>query len=113
MFRKLLTNHKEYYSHYVIIPHFPEGEEYAPEIINSIPREKLVLLSKTIPGINGEYTAVYENFEKDIYGALDMAREALSTYHTIKTIFPAYAYHPTAILKGCNRFCQEYAFTFK
>jgi len=114
LFKKLLVAKKdEDYSHFVIIPHFREGEERAPEIINTIPASKLVLLDKMIPGIEGEYCAVYENFEADIYGALDKAREHLSKYHTIKVIFPAYTYHPVEILDGCRRFCQEYAFTFK
>ena len=113
LFKKLLTDRKEDYSHYVIIPHFLEGEEHAPEIINSIPKDKLILLDKKVPGIEGKYAAVYENFEQDIYSALEKAREALSKYHTIKIIFPSYTYHPIDILKGCNRFCQEYAFTYK
>jgi DNA-binding transcriptional regulator YhcF (GntR family) len=113
LFKKLLTERKEDYSHYVIIPHFQEGEEHAPEIINSIPKEKLVLLDKRVPGIDGQYAAVYENFEQDIYRALEKARESLSKYHTIKIIFPSYTYHPIDILKGCSRFCQEYAFTYK
>ncbi|MDO6430616.1 GntR family transcriptional regulator [Flavitalea sp. BT771] len=114
LFKKLLMEKKdEDYSHFVIIPHFREGEERAPEIINTIPANKLVLLDKMIPGIEGDYCAVYENFEADIYGALDKAREHLSKYHTIKVIFPAYTYHPVEILDGCRRFCQEYAFTFK
>jgi len=114
LFKKLLVEKKEEdYSHYVIIPHFREGEERAPEIINTIPRNRLILLDKIIPGIDGEYCAVYENFEADIYGALEKARDHLSKYHTIKVIFPNYTYHPVEILDGCRRFCQEYAFTFK
>jgi DNA-binding transcriptional regulator YhcF (GntR family) len=114
LFKKLLVEKKdEDYSHFVIIPHFREGEERAPEIINMIPKNKLILLDKMIPGIDGEYCAVYENFKADIYGALDKAREHLSKYHTIKVIFPAYTYHSAEILDGCRRFCQEYAFTFK
>jgi hypothetical protein len=97
----------------VIIPHFLEGEEGAPAIINLLPREKLLLLDKKIPGITGEYAAVYQHFEHDIYSALERAREPLSKYHTIKIIFPRYTYHPVEILKGCSRFCQEYAFAFK
>jgi DNA-binding transcriptional regulator YhcF (GntR family) len=113
LFKKLLTERKEDYSHYVIIPHFLEGEEHAPEIINALPKDKLVMLDKKIPGIEGNYAAVYENFEQDIYNALEKAREPLSKYHTIKIIFPDYTYHPVEILKGCSRFCSDYAFTYK
>ncbi len=113
LFKKLLNARKEDYSHYVIIPHFLEGGEHAHEIINALPKDKLVLLDKRVPGVNGEYAAVYENFEQDIYGALEQAREQLSKYHTIKIIFPGYTYYPKEILKGCSRFCQEYAFSYK
>jgi DNA-binding transcriptional regulator YhcF (GntR family) len=113
LFKKLLSSRQEDYSHYVIIPHFLEGGENAHEIINALPKDKLILLDKKIPGIEGEYAAIYENFEQDIYRALCQATEALSKYHTIKVIFPSYTYHPIEILKGCSRFCQEYAFNFK
>src|ERR1700742_316956 len=110
LFRKLLSDRKEDYSHYVIIPHFLEGGEHAPDIINSLPKDKLLVLDKKIPGITGEYAAVYQNFEQDIYSVLEKARESLSKYHTLKIIFPGYPYHPVEILQGCSRFCQEYAF---
>ena len=113
LFKKLLGNAKEDYSHFVIIPHFIEGGENAHEIINAIPRHKLILLDKKIPGINGEYGAVYENFENDIYNALEQALKQLAKYHTLKIIFPEKSYHPKGILKGFTRFCQEYAFTHK
>lgn len=113
LFRKLLTGRKDDYTHYVIIPHFLEGGEGAPAIINSLPKEKLVLLDKKIPGITGEYAAVYENFEEDIFSALGRAREALRKYHTIKIIFPSYTYHAVEILAGCSRFCSEFGFSYK
>ena len=113
LFKKLLMGRKDDYSHYVIIPHFLEGEEGAPAVINGLPREKLLLLDKKMPGIPGAYAAVYQNFEEDIFSALERAREPLSKYHTIKIIFPSYTYHPVDILNGCSRFCQEYAFSYK
>lgn len=112
LFKKLLANKKEDYSHYVIIPHFLEGGENAHQIINQIPKEKLVLLDKKIAGIDGEYAAAYENFARDIFNALDKARPQLSKYHTLKIIFPKYSYFPKEILKGFNRFCQEFAFNY-
>ena len=113
LFKKLLTGRKEDYSHYVIIPHFLEGGERAPDIMNSLPKDKLLVLDKKIAGVTGDYAAVYQNFGQDIYSALEKAREPLGKYHTIKIIFPSYTYHPVEILQGCNRFCQEYAFNYK
>ncbi|AMR31267.1 transcriptional regulator [Mucilaginibacter sp. PAMC 26640] len=110
LFKKLLQSKKEDYSHYVIIPHFIDGGENANEIINTIPKDKLILLDKNIPGISGEYSVVYENFEKDIYGALSQAKEPLSKYDTIKLIFPDQTYFPVEIIKGFQHFCQQYAF---
>lgn len=112
-FRRLILNKKNDYTHYVIIPHFMDGEENAPEVINSIPRDKLIMLDKLVPGVDGAYGAVYENFEKDIYGALEQALPQLTKYHTLKINVPAYTYHPKEILKGFKRFCQQYAFNYK
>src|SRR5258705_11438812 len=39
LFKKLLENKRDDYTHYVIIPHFMEGGENAHEIINAIPKE--------------------------------------------------------------------------
>lgn len=71
-FKKILNDkiHDDY-SHYVIIPHFIEGGEYAPQVLDMIEREKLILLDKKIPGIKGKFGIVYENFELDIYNALE------------------------------------------
>lgn len=113
LFKKLLFNKKEEYSHYVIIPHFIDECEHAHEVLNLIPKDKLILLDKLIPEVNGEYAAVYENFDADIYGALEQAREQLSKYHTIKIVMPKRSYYPVEILKGFYRFCQQYAFTAK
>lgn len=113
LFKKLLISKKDEYSHYVIIPHFSEGGENAHEIINTIPKEKLIILDKLLPGITGDYAAAYENFAKDIYGALEQALVKLSNYHTLKIIFPKDSYFPKEILTGFYRFCQQYAFNHK
>ncbi len=113
LFKKLLNNKKEDYSHYVIIPHFLEGGEKAPELINALPKEKLVLLDKQLPGIEGEYAAVYENFERDIFSALEEAREQLRKYQSIKLIFPENSYYPVEIVKGFKKFCTKYNFDWK
>ena len=113
LFKKLISNKKDDYTHYVIIPHFLEGGENAAEIINTIPQKKLVILDKLITGVEGEYAAVFENFEHDIYSALKKALPQLSKYHTLKIIFPSYTYFPQEIVNGFINFCQEFAFNYK
>ena len=90
-----------------------EGEENGYETLNTIPKEKLLLLDKLVPGVTGEYAAAYENFEKDIYTALVEATDRLSRYHTLKIVFPSYSYYPVEILRGFKNYCQDYAFSYK
>lgn len=110
LFKKLLQNTSGDYTHYVIIPHFIEADESAYDIINCIPKEKLILLDKKLVGLRGDYAAVYENFEKDIYQALEQAIEKLSKYKKLKLVFPSKSYFPYEIINGFRRFCQDYAF---
>jgi DNA-binding transcriptional regulator YhcF (GntR family) len=113
LFKKLLQNSKTDYNYYVILPHFVEGTETAHKIINTIDKEKLILLDKVIPGVTGNFGAVYENFKKDIYTALEQALEQLQKYHTLKLIFPENSYYPEEIVQGFISFCHEFTFGFK
>jgi DNA-binding transcriptional regulator YhcF (GntR family) len=113
LFKKLIQGRKEDYTHYVIIPHFIEGSNQANEIINEISGGELILLDKLIPGIKRNYSAVYENFEENIFGALKEALPMLQKYRTLKIVFPAFNYFPDEILNGFHAFCNEYAFENK
>jgi len=113
LFKKLVQNRKDNYTHYVIIPHFLEGGENAAAVINEIPGGQLILLDKLVPGVKRNYSAVYENFERDIFEALKKALTLLEKYQTLKIVFPSYTYFPEEILKGFQSFCREYAFNYK
>jgi hypothetical protein len=79
-------------------------------VINTVPKEKLLLLDKLVPGVEGDYGADYESFEKDIYSALKQAIQELSKYDTLKLIFPSHSYFPKEIIEGFKKFCLEYGF---
>lgn len=113
LFKKLLLNRKDDYTHYVIIPHFIEGGEKAFEVINTLEKDKLIILDKLVPGVTGDYRAVYENFEKDIFTVLEQALERLQKYKEIRIVFPQNTYYPIEIIAGYERFCSEYAFASK
>jgi DNA-binding transcriptional regulator YhcF (GntR family) len=108
----ILANKDKDYSHFVIIAHFLDGGGDVAEVINQIPKNKLILLDKKVDGITGEYAAVYQDFSKDIFDALTEALPLLQKYRCLKLIFPSYSYHPVEILSGFGAFCTEYAFGY-
>ncbi|HET9825058.1 MAG TPA: GntR family transcriptional regulator, partial [Chitinophagaceae bacterium] len=113
LFKKLVRDRKNDYTHHVIIPHFLEGGENAAAVINEISDGNLILLDKLIPGIKSDYGAVFENFDEDIYNALEKALPRLKKYQTLKITFPSYTYFPGEIVKGFQAFCVDYAFNFQ
>ncbi|WP_304238408.1 GntR family transcriptional regulator [Jiulongibacter sediminis] len=113
LFQKILNKRKNDYTHFVIIPHFIEGEDKAPEIINSLPKDKLILVDKLLKDVSGEFGAVYENFDKNIFDALLEAKERLTKYQTLNLIFPENSYYPKEIIRGFENFCSDFAFDFK
>ncbi|GAO43094.1 GntR family transcriptional regulator [Flavihumibacter petaseus] len=113
LFKRLLASNKEHYTHLVIIPHFVDGGENAAELINSIPKEKLIVLDNIVPGVKGEFGSILIDFKNDIYQALTEALDRLAKYHTIKIIFPRHSYYPKEILQGFTHFCQDNAFAYE
>ena len=112
-FKKLLSEKATQYAKVVLIPHFIEEDENAFALINKLPKEKLVLMDKLIAGVTGNFAAVYEDFENDIYDALHELVEKLSRYHTIKIIFPPNSYYSKSILSGFVNFCTTFAFNYE
>ncbi|GGH06259.1 GntR family transcriptional regulator [Sphingobacterium alkalisoli] len=108
--RSLLLNLTKQYDRYVVFPHFKEGRDQAPDVLALIPAEKLMLLGRMVDGMEGDFPAVYENYEKDIYQALEIALDPLSKYRMLKLVFPDNSDYPKAIIKGFYKFCQQYAF---
>jgi DNA-binding transcriptional regulator YhcF (GntR family) len=113
-FKKIITeSFQSDYAKYIIIPHFLDNETKAHEIINTIPKDKLILLDNLVPAINGKFAAIYENFALDVYEALKSLTHKLTKYHNIKLIFPGKTYHSKEILKGFLNFCRQYAFDYE
>jgi DNA-binding transcriptional regulator YhcF (GntR family) len=113
IFKKLILNRKEDYTHFVIVPHYTDEEDMTSEVLNELPKDKLIMLGKLMPDFPGDYGAVYEQFDRDLMDALEQALPQLSKYHTLKIIFPEETYHPREILRGFTNFCRQFAFNYK
>jgi DNA-binding transcriptional regulator YhcF (GntR family) len=109
-FKKLLNRRRDGYSHYVVLPHFNDTGERAQELLNLLPKDKLILLDRTVNGIQGNYGAVYENFRQNIYNALETLQHDLRKYNSIKILSSPKTSLSPDLLKGFNLFCQQYNF---
>lgn len=112
LFKRMIHNRKEDYTHFVIIPHYTDGEDSTAEVLKELPEEKLILLDKLVPDFNGEFGAVYEQFDKDLSETLEEALPQLEKYHTLNIVFPEDTYHPREILRGFTTFCRQYTFNY-
>ncbi|GAB2577030.1 GntR family transcriptional regulator [Spirosoma areae] len=110
LFKKILLNHAHNHTHYVTIPHFFEGGDEATDLLNKLPKHKLIVMDKLVEGLTGKYSAVYQDFENDLYQSLTEALPLLCKYTTLTILFPAYSYHPAAILTGFHQFCAQHGF---
>lgn len=107
-FKKLLLDNIGKYDKFVIVPHFRDKAENAFEVINEVPKNKLILMGKLVPGVTDNFGAVYEDFENDIFTALAGLSNQIKKYDSCTIVFPKNSYFSTEILIGFLNFCKEY-----
>lgn len=113
IFEDLLLKHLGEYSHYVIIPHLDSHQEKTAQLLNQVPKEKLILLDKRVEGLSGQYASVVQNFEKDLIQSLTEALPLLNKYATLNMLLPTDTNRSNAIVNGFFAFCYEYGFQAK
>ncbi|MBA4851855.1 GntR family transcriptional regulator [Emticicia sp. BO119] len=115
IFEEIIEKNLGKYNYYVIMPHFfPETDKHlALKTIEKIPTDELVLLDKDLPDYQKSILSVYQDFENDIFDALESAKDLLEKYQRMVLIFPSDGNYPKEIVKGFRFFCinsnKEYA----
>jgi len=110
------------YDYYVIMPHFKNEQlnhisytNKVLEVIERIPKDKLIIMDNNIPEIKGNYGLIYQDFKNDIYNALGEGIEKLKKYDKLILVFPTKSIYPfpKRILIGFRQFCVEYKLDFE
>lgn len=109
-FRDLISAWADYYDHYVITPCFTIDEQSGYELLNNLPQNKLILLDTLPASVSGEFSAVYENHEQDIFNALEELRPHLIKYKYLKIVLSDHFCYSNQILIGFLRFCHKAGF---
>ncbi len=107
IFEEIIEKNLGKYNYYVIMPHFfPETDKsLALKTIEKIPAEELIFLDKDLPEYNKPILSVYQDFENDIFDALESANDLLEKYQRLVLIFPSDGNYPKEIVKGFRFFC--------
>ncbi|WP_298338697.1 GntR family transcriptional regulator [uncultured Algibacter sp.] len=122
LFIELMSKYKSSYDYYIILPHFrTENLSYTSftdrvnSVINSIPKEKLILLDNSHHQIEGNFIEVYQDFENDIYTALEAGQKKIAKYHKLTLVYPKKAFYPypIKILDGFRKYCSHNNFDFE
>lgn len=100
------------YSYYAIIPCFNDFSEKTRKIIDSIPKDKLLLIDKDVSGLEGTYKAICEDFEHDTYHALQSGIDLLRKYKQLNYIFPDGNQYQPGLITGFKNFCVDHSFAY-
>jgi DNA-binding LacI/PurR family transcriptional regulator len=80
-------------------------------LINKIPKERLVFLDKKLDEIHGDYTSVYQDFQNDIYEALNQGMDLFKKYKRLIFVLPEdFGKKRLNIQSGFKKFCGAYQF---
>ena len=115
LFKEIMEESRGKYTYYVIMPHFYEETDKidVKQILQEIPENKLVLLDRDYPDLPGEYLAIYQDFEKDIFRVLEGAEDLLEKYDELVLVFNVDGNYPLEILRGFRSYCISYKKEFR
>ncbi len=105
-----LDEQLDQYDYYVVTPHFPldsASQERAFKQIARIPRRKLIMLDRLVPGFTGNYGAVYQDFENDIYDGLAQGIKSPGELGKLRIITLPSSLYGSTIHSGVERFARE------
>ncbi len=104
-FDEIVEKQMSSYDFFVILPQFNEENERGAEVISKIPKEKVLLIDRTLDVLK-DYPVVYQEFEKDIQTALDEGKHLLKKYEKLNLVFPPQENYSKNIKRGFQIFCQ-------
>lgn len=110
LFTYYLDTYLDKFDYYVISPHFPlddKSQAIAKRLISRVPNRKLIMVDHWLQSYTGNYGAVYQDFENDIYEGLKQGLDKLQGTSLKVIILPSSLYGPM-VCKGVDRFCMEY-----
>lgn len=115
LFADIIERNLGKYNYYVVMPHFVHDLDKVnlEQVMKSIPADELVFLDKDYPTLSGNYPAVFQDFQRDIFNALLSANDLLQKYQQMVLVMPSDGNYPTEIARGFHNYCVNYKKTYR
>ncbi len=110
LFEYFLNENLGKFDYYIVSPHFslaPDVQVQARKLLKKIPNHKLIMADRWLSEIPGNYGAVYQDFENDVYTGLSQGLDKFQAGGDLKVItLPTSLYGPV-IEKKTKEFCED------
>lgn len=107
-----LDQNLDRFDYYVVTPHFPLDSDTQASVkrqMARIPNRKLIMMDRLLPDYPGNYSAVYQDFESDIYDGLSQGFSKDEGDNVrLKVITLPESLYGAMIRSGVERFCTDY-----
>ncbi len=110
LFEHFIEENLDSFDYYVITPHFtlqPANEKRVIKTLKKIPNRKLILLDRFFSNLHGNFGAVYQDFENDIYEGLMQGLNDIKKFKKINVITRPGSLYAPLLKKGIKNFCEE------
>lgn len=116
LFAYYLDLYLDKFDYYIISPHFPldkKSQALAIKLLSRVPNRKLIMVDHWIKELVGNYSAVYQDFENDVYDGLAQGLDKLKDASLLKVIILQSSLYGHIISKGIERFCLDHGLTYE
>ncbi len=103
LFKDLVVEAAGSYTTYVIMP---ATFDYTSDILSALPKENVYILDRLKEDLK-DYPVVYQDFEADVYSALEEGKDLLEKYDKLIMVFPG-GKEPEGRMLGFQKFCEEH-----
>lgn len=121
IFLNLLKKNRSAYDYYIIMPHFKTDKlshksstDNIQAELKKIPKDKVLILDNKL-GVEQDYNGVFQDFENDIYNALNEGIDKIKKYKRLILAYPTSSVYPypKRILQGFRKFCGQHQIKFE
>jgi len=116
LFQEFIEENLDIFDYYIITAHFPLKPDINKEVIKTlkkIPNRKLLLLDRYIDELPGNFGAVYQDFENDVFDGLEQGVDQLKKFNKLNVVSTTGSIYAPLIKKSVERFCTLYGIKYE